>query len=63
MKTRHLFPALHLSLLAVGAAAVLYTPAGQAHDAGDFLVKGGVTLVSPKSNNGTLAGGLKVDVD
>ncbi len=63
MKTRHLFPALHLSLIAIGAAAVLYTPVSAAHEAGDFLVKGGVTLVSPKSNNGSVADGtVKLDV-
>ena len=63
MKSRHLIPGLHLSLLAVGLAAVLYAPQGQTHEAGDFLLKGGVTWVSPKSNNGSVADGtVKLDV-
>lgn len=63
MKSRYLFPGLHLSLLAAGLAAVLYAPQGQTHEAGDFLLKGGVTWVSPKSNNGTVADGtVKLDV-
>ncbi|GAA5233896.1 outer membrane beta-barrel protein [Verticiella sediminum] len=54
---------------AVGAAALVFagvlgTPAAQAHEAGDWIVKGGVSLVKPKSGNGSvLDGTVGLDVN
>lgn len=55
---------LHAAALAcaMGAGALLAVPA-TAHESGDWLIKGGVTHIQPKSNNGTVAGGtVKLDV-
>jgi outer membrane protein len=52
-----------VSLLAAAlSAGLLAAPLAQAHEAGDILVKFGVTHVAPKSNNGTVASGT-VDLD
>ncbi|MFT0531270.1 OmpW/AlkL family protein [Castellaniella hirudinis] len=45
-------------------AGVLAASPALAHEAGDVLVKVGVTHVEPKSNNGTVANGaVKLDID
>ena len=44
------------------ALALAASPA-MAQSKGDWTIAAGVHQVAPKSNNGTLAGGLKVDVD
>ncbi|MBV6272989.1 OmpW family protein [Alcaligenaceae bacterium CGII-47] len=47
---------------AIGAGALAAVPAG-AHESGDWLLKGGVTNIQPKSNNGTVnSGAIKLDV-
>lgn len=44
--------------------AALTSALAQAHEAGDWLVKAGLTHVEPKSRNGDLAGGaVRLDVD
>ena len=53
------------TLLAAGLAAAAFTASTQAlaYGAGDFFTRFGVAKVSPKSDNGTLAGNLAVDVE
>ncbi|MBV2181934.1 OmpW family outer membrane protein [Castellaniella sp. MT123] len=49
---------------AVLAASLLAASPVMAHEAGDWLLKAGVSHVEPKSNNGTVAGGaVKLDID
>lgn len=50
------------SILALTATLGLAMPAS-AHEAGDWLVRGGASNVSPKSNNGSFAPGLGIDVE
>ncbi len=52
---------LLLSSLAV--ALTLAAAPAMAQSKGDWTISAGVHQVAPKSDNGTLAGGLKVDVD
>lgn len=48
---------------ALAAGSIAGAPA-MAHEAGDILLKAGVTHVEPKSNNGTVANGtVKLDID
>lgn len=56
-KTTLLLPASLAAALALAASPAM------AQSKGDWTVAAGVHQVAPKSNNGTLAGGLKVDVD
>ena len=53
------------TLFAAGLAAAAFTASSQAlaYGAGDFFTRFGVAKVSPKSDNGTLAGNLAVDVE
>lgn len=53
------------TLFAAGLAAAAFTASTQAlaYGAGDFFTRFGVAKVSPKSDNGTLAGNLAVDVE
>jgi outer membrane protein len=53
------------SLLLSGLAVALTLAAApaMAQSKGDWTISAGVHQVAPKSDNGTLAGGLKVDVD
>lgn len=52
-----------LAVAALMGAGLLAAPLVQAHEAGDVLLKVGVTTVQPKSNNGTVANGtVKLDV-
>lgn len=55
----HVVPSLAAAVLGAG---LLATPLAQAHEAGDVLLKVGVSHVHPKSNNGTVANGT-VDLD
>ncbi|MCK9488012.1 MAG: outer membrane beta-barrel protein [Xanthomonadales bacterium] len=49
---------------AVLAASLSWPSSAQAHQAGDWLLRLGVHMVDPKSDNGSLAGGaLAADVD
>ncbi|MFA7680134.1 MAG: OmpW family outer membrane protein, partial [Pigmentiphaga sp.] len=52
------------SALSFSLAVALCTAAlpAAAHEAGDWLIRAGVTQVKPKSSNGTAAG-LNLDVD
>lgn len=50
----HCHPSLRIGALVLGALA--FAPV-QAHEAGDWLFRVGVTHIEPKSNNGTVAGG------
>ena len=55
-----------MKYIAIGLSTLLAATMGsaQATEAGDWVIKAGLHKVSPKSNNGTLAGGtLKTDVD
>ena len=56
---------LRYTLLACALAAGAFTAApALAHEAGDILLKVGVTHVEPKSDNGTVANGaVKLDID
>ncbi len=47
----------------LAAALVLAASPAMAQSKGDWTVAAGVHQVAPKSSNGTLAGGLQVDVD
>lgn len=47
----------------LAAALALAASPAMAQSKGDWTLAAGVHQVAPKSNNGTLAGGLKVDVD
>ena len=53
------------TLFAAGIAAAAFTISTQAmaYGAGDFFTRFGIAKVSPKSDNGTLEGGLAVDVE
>ena len=54
----------HTVLACALAAGTLAASPALAHEAGDILLKVGVTHVEPKSNNGTLANGtVKLDID
>ncbi len=52
-----------LLLSSLAAALALAASPAMAQSKGDWTIAAGVHQVAPKSNNGTLAGGLKVDVD
>ncbi|MGH8038591.1 MAG: OmpW/AlkL family protein [Stenotrophomonas sp.] len=52
-----------LLLSSLAAALVLAASPAMAQSKGDWTISAGVHQVAPKSSNGTLAGGLKVDVD
>lgn len=50
---------------ALGCVVALGTLVGasaNAHEAGDWLLKGGLTYVNPKSNNGDVLNGTRVDI-
>jgi outer membrane protein len=52
-----------LLLSSLAASLVLAASPAMAQSKGDWTISAGVHQVAPKSSNGTLAGGLKVDVD
>jgi len=53
-----------LFAIALSAAALLaYSPAASAYQTGDWVARIGVGSVNPKSDNGTLAGTLDLEVD
>ncbi|OEY99152.1 MULTISPECIES: OmpW family outer membrane protein [Stenotrophomonas] len=52
-----------LLLASLAAALALAASPAMAQSKGDWTIAAGVHQVAPKSNNGTLAGGLQVDVD
>lgn len=53
------------TLIAAGVAAAAVTASTQAfaYGAGDFFTRVGVAKVEPKSDNGTILGGVEVDVE
>ena len=54
----------HFALAGALAAGSIMAAPALAHEAGDILLKVGVTHVEPQSNNGTLAGGtVKLGID
>jgi len=52
-----------LLLSSLAAALALCAAPAMAQSKGDWTITAGVHQVAPKSDNGTLSGGLKVDVD
>lgn len=44
------------------AAALAYAPSAQAYQTGDWVVRAGLGSVNPKSDNGTLAGTLDLEI-
>lgn len=48
-------------LLAISACSLAFLPAAQAASDSPWLVRAGISQVEPKSNNGSLGGGVAVD--